>query len=609
MGFFSGTGTIANTPRVVLRLSVPQTLSGFFLRQKVGSRLLLGARLMHFANDLLALSNAPGLLNQGSHLRTATTVSVDALYTVAGPLKWYGEISWSTAEQDIASAAKQTPVSTLIGPLLESKYLKLRANYTLQSASYFPLLGYYVGDRQGPFGELTLRPFAGVELYASASGYRNNVARNPALPNFRNTSESVGASIQLPGRFSLNGQLTLLDLAVRQNADKPWDRSKNQQQTVTVSRAFARHNLRATARDFRQSSLLSPQRQRSGEIEDTFHVRYLVLGAGVKVQRLIASESRSSLVYRGLAQFNVKGFSAFANIEAGNDLQNRTLLATNAISTTVFGASLNLGKRWEIQGEAYRNNLVTEINPQSIFVLQGQGVFVPGTLAALNQWSVYFRISRKFQWGKDEVTADPGQYALARVPLKGLLEGLVVERMLDGDRPAEGVPVSLDHGRTVLSDAEGRYRFGDVPEGSHNIALALEQLPADFDPGPNKERMVVVYPSKTARGDLDVIRLAIIQGKLAGPPNAPLDAVVIRLAPGDRYTTPDRDGNFAFYNLREGDYQVAVDEKTLPEHAALQQPGRVTVTAKPGRVADPVNFRFEVHKPAKPVRTIFEKKP
>ena len=71
-------------------------------------------------------------------------------------------------------------------------------------------------------------------------------------------------------------------------------------------------------------------------------------------------------------------FSAYGNFETGNDLENKTLFATNTVSTTLLGASMTMGKNWEFQFEAYRNSLVTELNPQSIFVLQGQGVFIPG---------------------------------------------------------------------------------------------------------------------------------------------------------------------------------------------------------------------------------------
>jgi len=608
-GFFYGTGTIANTPRVVLRLAVPQTLAGLYVRQKIGSRLLVGARFMHFSNDLLALQSMPYLLTQDSHIKTATQLSLDASYSIAGPLKWYAEGVWSTSTQDAAdSGGRRVPFSTLTGPLLETRLLTLRANYTFQNASYFPVLGYYLGDRQGFFGEVIFRPLRRLEVYGSVSQYQNNVARDPALPTFRNSGDSAGVSIQLPSRVSLNGQFTILNLATRQNAGSLWDQSRNQQQSLTLSRPFARHSLRLSARDFTQASRLSPQRQRSGEIEDIFHIKHLTLGAGVRVQRLLTRESRTTLYYRGLAQFHMRRFSVYANIETGNDLQNRTLFATNTISTTIYGGSFNLGKSWELQAEAYRNNLVAELNPQSIFVLQGQGVFVPGTLAALNQWSIYFRMTRRLNWGKAGSVSDIAQYAIRQAPLKGALEGFVVEPLPQGSRPAEGIAVKLDQGRTILTDAEGRFHFSDVPEGPHKVALATEELLADYDPGPNKEKSVVVYPNKLARADLDVIRLAVIQGKLSGPPGVALDAIAIRLAGTDRYTTPDSMGNFHFYNLREGEYQVAADEKTLPQYAVMKGPARVTLSARQGRQTEAVNFEFEVHKPERTVRKIFEKK-
>jgi hypothetical protein len=147
--------------------------------------------------------------------------------------------------------------------------------------------------------------------------------------------------------------------------------------------AFARHNLRFMAREYKQNSSLSSQRQRSGEVNDTFHIQRLTLGAGVRLQRLLARDSSTSLFYRGSAQFSIRRFSAYGNFETGNDLQNKTLFATNTVSTTVLGASMTLGKNWEFQCEAYRNNLVTELNPESIFVLQGQGVFIPGDFSGL----------------------------------------------------------------------------------------------------------------------------------------------------------------------------------------------------------------------------------
>ncbi|HEY2014073.1 MAG TPA: hypothetical protein VGH38_11270 [Bryobacteraceae bacterium] len=608
-GFFYGTGTIANTPRVVLRLTVPQTLAGLYVRQQLGKRLLLGARFMHFSNDLTALQSTPYLLTQNAHMKTATQLSVDASYTIAGPLKWYSEATWSSSTQDTADAGgRRTPFSTLAGPLLESKMFTLRANYTFQSSSYFPVLGYYLGDREGPFGEVIFRPFRRLEVYGSASQYQNNVARDPALPTFRNSSESAGVSVQLPARVALTGQYTLLDLNTRPNAAGPWDPSKNQQKSATVSRAFSRHTLRLTVRDFSQASRLSPQRQRASEIEDILHIKHLTVGAGVRLQRLRTDETRTTVYYRGLAQLHTRRFSVYANLETGNDMQNRTLLATNTVSTTIYGGAVNLGKNWQFQAEAYRNNLITELNPQSIFVLQGQGVFVPGTLAALNQWSIYFRMTRKFSWGKAGSVSDMTQYAIRTAPLKGSIEGFVMQRLLEGNGPAEGIAVSLDRSRTILSDAEGRFHFSDVPEGPHKVSLSTEELLADYDPGPNKEKTIAVSPNKLTRADLDVIHLSSIHGRVTGPPDVAVDNIVIRMTPTERYTTPDRSGNFHFYNLHEGDYELAIDGRSLPEYAVIRSADRISIHVVSGRQPEPVRFEFELHKPEKTVRKVFEKK-
>jgi hypothetical protein len=196
------------------------------------------------------------------------------------------------------------------------------------------------------------------------------------------------------------------------------------------------------------------------------------------------------------------------------------------------------------------------------------------------------------------------QYTVALAPLKGSVEGFVMERLSTGNVPADGVPVILDQGRTVSSDAEGRFRFVDVPEGAHKIELAVRELPSDFDPGKNKGSTVMVHPNKMSRADLDVIRLVSIQGKVTGPKDVAVDNIVIRMFPGERYTTPDAEGNFFFYNLREGEYALAVDEKTLPEFAVMSQPGRISVPVYVGVAPQPVIFAFKINKPEKPVRKV-----
>lgn len=608
VGFFYGEGSVSNTPRIILRETVPQSVLGAYWRQRVGKRILLGARFMRFSNDLAALKKFPNLVSQ-TPFSQVNTLTADSLVTLSKSLLWYGEASWSAAQQEgPKTASRSVPFSFLVGPLLDTKQVTFRANYTFQNASYFPLLGYYLGDRAGPFAEVTYRPLTQLSIYGSVSAYENNVAKDPNLADFQSSSESAGLSMQLPLGFSANGQFTILNLSTRTNASSPWLKSSDRQTAVSLARRFGRQNLRLAVRDFQAISTISPQRLRAVDFQDNFQIKRLTLSAGLTLQRQIAIPSRSNFAYRGSAQFQMGKVSAYANLEIGNDLQNHTLLALNTVSTTTIGGNLNLGRDWTIQAEAYRNNLLTEINPQSIFVLQGQGMFIPGTLAALNQWSIYFRASRSFNWGKAGAAQDLTLYAAGRTPLRGSVEGFVMERLTAGNRPAEGVTVSIDQSLTSITDSEGRFRFAEVAEGPHKVVLAIHELPAEFEAGTNAEFALVVSPGKLSRADLDVIRLGTIQGTVSGPKDVPLQGIVIRMPPGDGYTTPDAEGNFSFYNVLAGTYTLEVDEKTLPEFSVLVPAGSGSAKVQVGGDPAPIVFRFEIHPPVKPVRKVLDKK-
>ena len=306
------------------------------------------------------------------------------------------------------------------------------------------------------------------------------------------------------------------------------------------------------------------------------------------------------MFYRGSFQYSSRRFSAYGNYETGNDLQNKTLFATNTVSTTLLGASLTAGKNWEFQFEAYRNNLITELNPQSIFVLQGQGVFIPGTLAALNQWSTYFRAVRNFHWGVAGA-GDVNAYALKRAPLKGSVEGFVMERLAEGNRPAEGVSVVVD-GRAAVTDAEGRFQLTGVPEGDRKVLLALHELPAEFDPGKIIETMAIVHPDKPSHAELGCHRAGFHSGKSDGAEGCTGGEHCHSHAAGRAVHHSGRGlGNFYFYNLREGEYELVLDKKTLPEFAVMSQVERVPVSVKVGRQPEAVNFQFEIKLPQKPV--------
>ena len=64
-----------------------------------------------------------------------------------------------------------------------------------------------------------------------------------------------------------------------------------------------------------------------------------------------------------------------------------------------------------------------------------------------------------------------------------------------------------------------------------------------------------------------MVRLAIFAGKILAPVEASVENIIIRLNRTNRYTSSDQDGSF-FYNLRKGDYDVAIDPQLFPRVTA-----------------------------------------
>jgi hypothetical protein len=89
--------------------------------------------------------------------------------------------------------------------------------------------------------------------------------------------------------------------------------------------------------------------------------------------------------------------------------------------------------------------------------------------------------------------------------------------------------------------------------------------------------------------------------------DVPGDSIVIRILPGEPYTTPDTEGNSSFYNVHEGEYALAVDEKTPPEFPVMSQPDRISVAVHVGGAPESATFGFKINKPEKPVRRVPEK--
>jgi hypothetical protein len=486
----------------------------------------------------------------------------------------------------------------------ESPKLTARANYASQSVLYLPVAGYFAGDRKGPFGEVTYRPVQRLELSGSASSYSNNVERNSNVPTFRSTAFSSGASIQLPWKFTAATQLSSLRFETTPEESAIRQRSDNRMWSATVTRPIRKHSLRLTWRDVRIRSNLRPECQRSAEVEDVLQWKRITLGAAVRLDSTINEQRRNSVFARGNAQLRLKRLTAFAQLESGRDLLNESVFATTAVTSSVIGASASLFGGWNLQAEAFRNKLTTSLNPGNIFLLETRGVGFPTLLGGVNQWSVFFRLTKTLRWGGPLPAQGLDRYTAERIPITGIIEGFVYEKRKGEGTPAAGVPVSLDGQRTADTDITGHYRFSDVPEGAHEVSFPSNELPADYEPGAAASAQVPVKSRRISRVDMEVIRLGEICGKVNGPAGASLEAVLVRLAPTTRYTTPEADGTFCFYNLREGGYEVQIDPRSLPSEIQLTTPERVPLTLDWDAAPPILEFRLERRVPRKPVRLV-----
>ena len=607
--FFVGEESLMAGARVSYRLASPQKVMGLSAVHRIAPHLLVGARLMQFSASRQAIVENPYLFPAGRTADMVRTMALQALYTPVKRLKIYAEAS----RPDTPSERNLT--SFFAGLTWEDALFTLKANYAHEGLFYFPLAGYSAGDRRGPYGELRFRPLKGLELFASANQYRNNLEHDSTLPSLVSNGTSAGASALLPGKVSLSGQVS----TVRFSGQTPGEAdtiSNNRQISGVLSRSFGRQTVQYNWREIRMDTGSGPQRQRSNEVGDMFQFRRFSLGGSVRYQQVTGTETLDSLFYRVIGQVNVGRVNIYGNLELGNDLANRTVFSTDAYKTSVVGASLRLPGKWNLQTELFRNQLNLTLNPQNIFLL-ANGEALDGvspaaaTMSSTNQWSLYFRLSKQLHWGgglPQETVAHP--VAGGVVSLKGSIGGVVRLKTMGGplDGPAASVPVILDQGRTTVTGPDGRYLFENVAEGAHEVGLAVAELPADFDPGDLQKSSVVVQPRRVARADFDVLPLMTITGRLTGPENTEMRDIIIRLLPGQRYTSLGKDGTFTFYNVHEGDYSVALDSQTLPDGGELQSPAQVAVAVRIGSPPPAVNFSFAVRNTQKPIRKVLDRK-
>ena len=615
---FAGEETLQAGPRVTFRTTVPQTVLGAAVEQDIGSRLHLGARYLGLSSGAGQIASEPNFFPEGSQFRRSDSLSIQAGYAAGHGLTLWGNATVSH-EAFAASAlyTRTAPFSSVAGARWQTKRLTVTANYGSLSRSALPVLGYYFGDRRGPFAEVRYKVYRSFELFGSGSKLRNNLEGNPNLALFSSQDATAGASVILPGGTGISGQYSKIELRGLVASDPSQNQSQHSTQSqATLSKTIRRHSVLLTARDLNLTTLAYSQKQRSAEFQDNAHFSRLLIGGAVRMQQQFgAGQLQNSVFVRGSLQLRLRGFSVYGQYETGNDLINKSLFATNSVRTTVAGAQIPVMRGWNVQAEAFRTSLLAALNPASILVLQTEGTGVADILNNFNQWSFFLRLNRRAHWG----AALPEAESVNNEPIYGAIEGFVFDDA-EGSHGAEAVSVQLDKARTATTDSAGHYRFADVPEGAHAVSLNMAELAADLSPGPAPPASIVVKPRGVARVDLRVVKAgSSIRGSVRGLAAEDLgvvrlDSIVVNLSPvggepdarKSAYTTCDSGGEFAFYNLAAGRYSVSLDRNSLPEDYVLISEGDLKADLGNGADPPPMAFRIEKHVKQLPVRKVFE---
>ena len=245
--FFLGGVTLLAGPRIPFRVRAPQNVLGASAWRSLG-KLNTGVRLLRFNN----IERSPGediYFPAHRNFKTAGNATAFATYTVNDHLQWYGEATLARAET-IGQRRAIQPFSYFFGPTWESPRFTVRANYANLSEAYFPLAGFWVGGRRGPFGEVRVRPSRRIELFAAASLYESTLSDDLGQ-KFKTSSVPVGASFSLPWKISGSTHLSKSAFTSVDPTTEVKQQSSNVQWITTLSRPIRRHALRTSFQDMR----------------------------------------------------------------------------------------------------------------------------------------------------------------------------------------------------------------------------------------------------------------------------------------------------------------------------------------------------------------------
>jgi hypothetical protein len=601
LSLFGGAETLSQGNRVPFRTRVPQNAVGVQFARNPEDRVQFGLGFLRLSSSPQRVAEERLFFPTNRQFTASDTLTTQARVRLTRSLDWFSEAGWSSVSE-LGRATRRSEWSFVAGPALHTSHVSIRANYLSQGTGYMPVLGYYLGDRRGSNvdGLWTIGP---VSLHGNWVQSRNNRERNSLVPNFYSRQGGGGVQLRLPARFFVSGSMSNL-VFESDSPEAEFQRNDNRQFLLMISRPVYRHNLHASWQ--RLDSRLLDRRQRLEflEVEDNYAWRRLSAGAAVRWQRFTDEQERNSLFIRTSGQYQLRNLSVYGYWEHGKDLESSTLFSTQIASTSVIGMSWAAPGELNVRMEAFRNQLNTVLSSENLFVLGSRGIAPDSLLSRSDDWSLFLRISRQLSWGEPfALRSDTG--AQPEAPLLGTLAGYVKVNTMAGPLGAKDIWVLTDTGQAARTDENGYFQIPEVPQGARFARLDLDRLPADLDPPADGRFPVEIRSGQLSRLDLEVEPLSMVQGTVLETAGEPaVEGIIVRLLPDNLRTTTDSLGRFGFYNLREGDYEVQVEESSLPPSTRLEV-STLRAEIRYGEFMAPLGFHYSTIVPeAKPTRRV-----
>src|SRR5579884_232649 len=187
--FFAGRETLTLGPGIPLRAAAPQTVIAAAWKRTFRDYLQVDVRLLDFSSSAEELERSAVLFPGSTGYRNTKTGTLQILGHPFQHVRTSAEISESRSVQP-RGGVHLTP-SAIAGLTLDTGKLQAAADYVSTSAAWLPIAGYYLGARQGGFGDIRYRPFRRLSFSADGGNSTSTISSGAGALTFRTETASA----------------------------------------------------------------------------------------------------------------------------------------------------------------------------------------------------------------------------------------------------------------------------------------------------------------------------------------------------------------------------------------------------------------------------------